>query len=215
MVPGRRWLLISLLGSCSCATLTNFESARTLEPGKWQVAAEGRLLLTRSTSSGDTNAFPAVAVRHGVTKHFELGLRAGMSRPEIFGKWQLVDGAVAIALSQSLGVWRWIYSTGNSHTQAWSRTALPIGVPVGPSELVISPMLHLAFGGSDSGASGFAFVPGASVGFLWRPLWWLGVMPQLSAGFAAVSVASREVVIGGGGVFEGGLAVIVGGREGF
>ncbi len=215
MHTGRWWLSLFF---CSCATLSNFESARTLEPGKWQIALEGRYLFTRSAVGGDSNLWGAAAVRRGMTKHFELGLRAGMSRPEIFGKWQLLDGgpgALAISLSQTVGVWRWVYSTGNSHTQGWSRTALPIGVPVGDSELVVAPQLHFAVGGSDSGVAAVSFVPSVSVGFVWRPVWWLGVMPQLSAGFAAVNLTSRETVLGGGGVYEGGLALVFGGREGF
>jgi hypothetical protein len=213
----RAWGLLVVSLCCGCATLSNFESARTLEPGKWQLGVEGRYLATTSKLGGESNVWPSAVVRRGMTKHFELGLRAG-GRPEVFGKVQLLDtgpDGVAISLSQTLGVWRWTYFTGNSHTQGWSRTALPIGVPLGSSELVVAPQVHLAFGGSDSGASGFALLPSLSVGFVWRPLWWLGVMPQVSVGYSAVSVASREVFLGGGVALEGGVAVLFGGREGF
>lgn len=196
-----------------CATLTNLESAKTLKQGGWQVALEGRVLRTGSSSAGESNLWPSVAVRRGMTDRFELGLRAG-GRPEVFAKFQLRDGErVAIAFSQTLGVWRW--DTTVSQWQGWSRSALPIGVFFGGHELVLSPGVHLALGRTDEGLTGFIAMPYASVGFIYRPLKWLGFMPQVTVGASAVQLAQGTSIVGGGVALEGGLAVIGGGLEGW
>jgi hypothetical protein len=205
--------LACLFAASGCATLTNFESAKTLKQGGWQVAIEGRVLRTGSSAAGETQLWPAVAVRRGMTDRFELGLRAG-GRPEVFAKFQLRDGErVAIAFSQTLGLWRW--DTTVSQWQGWSRSALPIGVSFGAHELVMSPGVHLALGRTDEGVVGFIAMPSASVGFIWRPLKWLGFMPQVTVGASAVQLAQGITIVGGGVALEGGLAVIGGGLEGW
>ena len=68
---------------------------------------------------------------------------------------------------------------------------------------------------TDEGLTGFIAMPYASVGFIYRPLKWLGFMPQVTVGASAVQLAQGTSIVGGGVALEGGLAVIGGGLEGW
>ena len=209
MILSFRTLIGSLLvaSSSGCGTISNLETARTLRKGQWQVAVEGRFIASGAEGQGETQRTVDLAVRRGMTDDFELGLRAGFGRPELFGKLRLRDGSSGgphVALSQTLGLWRW--TAGVSHWQFWSRTALPIGFSFGENELVLSPQLHVAAGRGDLGLWGLALYPTLSVGFSWRLWKWLGVMPQLSAGYPLYTVATQGPTVGGGFILEAALA---------
>jgi len=207
-------LLVPLAG---CGTLTNLESPRTLAPGRWTVELEGRTIRTRSEVVNDDQTPHAVSVHAGLRDGFELGARGGFARPELLAKWRLVGsepgGGLAVALSQSLGAWR--FGPTIPQWQVYARTAVPIGIPFGPSDVIITPKLHLAYGHADAGLWGLTSIPALSAGWMWRGWRWVAVVPELTFGYSLLTVGTGGSVFGGGYVYEAGLGVILGGAEGF
>jgi hypothetical protein len=65
--PPWAWLVVLwAFAGAGCATLTPFESPRTLAAGRWQVAVEARMMATRSAAGSDLPVFPG-AVGYGST----------------------------------------------------------------------------------------------------------------------------------------------------
>jgi hypothetical protein len=199
-----------------CGTLTNLESPRTLAPGRWTVELEGRAIGTRSAVVNDDQTPHAISVHAGIRDGFELGARGGFARPELLAKWRLGgtgSGDLAVALSQSLGAWR--FTSAVPQWQVYGRTALPIGIPIGPSDLIFTPKLHLAWGRADAGLWGVTAIPAVSAGWMWRGWRWVAIVPELTFGYSLLTVGTGGSVVGGGSVYEAGLGIIVGGVEGF
>jgi hypothetical protein len=200
----------------ACGTLTNLESPRTLAPGRWTVELEGRAIRTRSDVGSDGQTPDAVSVHAGVRDGFELGARGGFARPELLAKWRLAGGdpgGVAVARSQSLGAWR--FGPNLPQWQVYARTAVPIGFPLGPSDVLVTPKLHLAYGHADAGLWGLTAIPALSAGWMWRGWRWVAVVPELTFGYSLITAGTGGWIAGGGYVYEAGLGIILGGAEGF
>lgn len=227
------WLSMVVMGTLlsGCASVSTMGLARTLNQGAVQgwVAPEGGgvvALTGVSTASGATGVgYPLLegGIRVGVTDHFELGARLGLSGIGLEGKIGFLRSPTmdtGINLSLNPGVTYVGFGAGTAFIGTLTfHLPVLIGIDFGGHELVLGPRFidQLVFAGiTGSGSAGLNVIyAGGSVGFAIKAGSSLRILPEVSIGVPVVTTGtvgtSSATAVGAGGlIFQAGVAFLFG-----
>lgn len=96
-------VVAALLGACG--TLTSYQSAEPVEPGRWRVAAAltGGAFADREQETKTPTAQAEVEVRRGVAADVDAGLKLYTVGAEASARWRFAHGPWQWALAGALG----------------------------------------------------------------------------------------------------------------
>ena len=200
---------VSLTG---CASYSNMGLARTLDKGRFQIAAAPAAVRNVGNYSGAQNDALQwqgdLAARFGITDHTELGLKLWLGGGVIDSKFSLLrsDGnsGVDVAIDPGVGI-------RFGSTVPWvGIVQLPvlIGINFGGSQLVLAPKLvdEISLGRQQTGHT---LLVGSSVGYALKLGEGFRIMPEVTVMYPTLvntgfSGASSVIVQGGIGLLIGG-----------
>jgi hypothetical protein len=202
-----------------CGSIATFESGRPLRGGAVQAALEPSWVYTRGGNGDSDQPYVGAVARVGLTDDVAVGARAGWGvRPELLGRFQLVhpdDSLVSVALGGGVGAW-WTDDGRLDAATLYAQPALIVGLhPDWFVEPVVALKLDVTGGWSPRQRLwGVASTPCASLGVVVRPFSWFAVLPELSVG-GPVAWAGTGGTVVDGFVAQAGVALLIGGEEGF
>lgn len=231
------WFSMVVVGALlsGCASVSTMGLARTLNQGAVQgwVAPEGGgvvALTGASTVAGSTGVgYPLLegGIRVGVTDHFELGARLGLSGIGLEGKIGFLRSPTmdtGINLSLNPGVTYVGFGAGPAFLGTLTfHLPVLIGIDFGGHELVLGPRFidQLVFAGvsgtgSATSSAGINVIyAGGSVGVALKVGSSLRILPEVSIGVplvitGTVGTSSATAVGAGGLIFQAGVAFLFG-----
>jgi hypothetical protein len=205
---------VSVLAS-GCASLSSFETARTLGRGKVEFSLEpgvgGALADPALAHSGLAPWAPQgnVAVRGGVSDSVDLGGRVGTTGAEIQTRFALLPNGfsvVHLSLAPAVGYFPPI---GGVRGFVFAQLPLLFGVETGGgSELVLGPkVLDISYPGAGRSSSLFA---GASLGFRIQLARHFALHPEVAGAWNVLQSPSGEaVLLNATGQYSGAAAPLI------
>ena len=222
--------VVGALAVTGCASVLSFEGVRPIKANALAVALEPSVIATQAYQGGNEQLFAPVAVRYGVRDDLSMGLRAGPNtRPELLARFQLLrpdQGLLSLAVVSTLGA---VYSPGSfgDSVQVYGQPALLLGLgddwlvsPVVTVKLDVTTGVSLASWGESSTATragkvAVAATPIGTLGAVVRVTDWLALVPEVAGGYGTLYAGSGGPLLADGIVVQAGVAILVGGEDGF
>jgi hypothetical protein len=178
-------LAIAALPLGGCASFGVLQTANTVGKGNLEAAAQGAVQAVTGPGGPLVSPHGDVGARYGVTDTLDLGVLAGSSGLDLTAKYQFTNPtqmAFVLSVAPTFGGGVAV-GTGGTGGILILDVPLLLGLPIGPNQLVIGVKLQdlLTINRSDVGNIEVNTVyAGASVGFAWRAVWRLIILPELA-----------------------------------
>lgn len=217
-----------LFASIGCAG--TMQTARTNGDGNFQFGVEPGVIHYTSAGATEGRAITLtrpsfnLAGRYGVTDSIDIGARIGTILYEIQAKFMLTDPsdqqAIALSLAPSVSVLGGSLDGHSDTFYAGAKIPLLIGIPIGSSELTLTPRLSpLVLTEAVNGNSNTTFIlsGGGSVGFAARVGNKFWIVPEVSVDIPFLGATAAGGDTGAGVGFAGtfinlGVGFLFGGR---
>ncbi len=193
-----------------CATHGGVTTAHPIGKGKVQVGVEPGAGIW---ATNDTYVAPHLnlALRYGVSRRAEIGVRAGTSMYEVLGKVMFsdpdADVVISIAPSGSLVV---LGFQGPPSRYFSYQVPLLFGLPSGESQFVVGPKFrHLVITGVGTSDTSMIFMGGGVFAYSAKLSDTFRLHPELAVDVPFVGSASSVVSSGGGSSIFGPLGGLV------